>query len=205
MASLAVRKGLLAIMVSASVGVTACSGTTSSTTAPPATAGPGSTTTSGPTATAPGSPAPAATPAPGASTSAGGVTGAKCPTAAAVGAGLGVTVSAPVQIRGKASVPLPAGATGLACDYRGSSLNVLVEIVSGIDPSHIADWSAKFPVPYKSASGVGDQARTFLQALNGGKDNEGVVATKGTTLVDIVATATPATLSQVEALAASLL
>ena len=114
-------------------------------------------------------------------------------------------MSAPVLVRGGGSTPLPAGATAIVCDYHGASLNVIVEVISNIDPSHIADWSAKFPVPYKSASGVGDQARTFLQTLNGGKDNEGVVATKGRTLVDIVATATPASLGQVEALTASLL
>jgi hypothetical protein len=54
-------------------------------------------------------------------------------------------------------------------------------------------------------SGVGDQARSFQQALNGGRDNEGLVATKGSTLVDITATATPATLAQLEALVSQLL
>ena len=57
----------------------------------------------------------------------------------------------------------------------------------------------------KSVSGVGDQATSFFQSLGGGKDNEGVVATKGSTLVSIGATATPASLSQVEALVNSLL
>jgi hypothetical protein len=55
-------------------------------------------------------------------------------------------------------------------------------------------------VTYTSVSGVGDQARSFSQSLGGGKDNEGVVATKGSSLVDITATATPASLAQIEAL-----
>ena len=53
--------------------------------------------------------------------------------------------------------------------------------------------------------GVGDQARAFTQPLGAGKDNEEVVATKGSTLVAITATATPATLAQVEALVKQLL
>jgi hypothetical protein len=60
-------------------------------------------------------------------------------------------------------------------------------------------------VPYASVSGIGDQARSFSQPLNAGKDNGGVVATKGSTLVDIVATGTPASLAQVEALVDQLL
>jgi hypothetical protein len=56
------------------------------------------------------------------------------------------------------------------------------------------------PVPYASVSGVGDQARSFSQPLGGGTDNEGVAATKGSTLVGVIATATPATLTQIEAL-----
>ena len=49
-------------------------------------------------------------------------------------------------------------------------------------------------------SGVGDQARSFRADLDGGRDNEGMVATKGSTLVAITATATPATLAQLGAL-----
>lgn len=63
----------------------------------------------------------------------------------------------------------------------------------------------KFSVAYKSVSGVGDQARSFSQPLNAGKDNEGVVATKGSNLVDITATGTSASLSQIEALVSQLL
>lgn len=48
-------------------------------------------------------------------------------------------------------------------------------------------------------------ARTFLQSLNCGQDNEGVVATKSSDLVAITATATPASLAQVEALVSQLL
>lgn len=57
----------------------------------------------------------------------------------------------------------------------------------------------------RSVSGVGDQARSFSETLGGGKTNEGVVATKGTHLVLIDATYTPASLAQVEALVSQLL
>jgi len=82
---------------------------------------------------------------------------------------------------------------------------VIIEILKNIVPSDISKFSSKFPVAYKSVSGVGDQARSFFQPLGGGKDNEGVVATKGSTLVAIDATATPASLAQVEALVSQLL
>ena len=130
---------------------------------------------------------------------------ASCPTAATVGAALGITVSKPIGVAGGGGAQLPAGATGLACDYSGTGLNVIIELISNIDPTSIAQFSSKFPVAYASVSGVGDQARSFSLSLSGGKDNEGVVATKGTTLVAITATATPASLAQIEALVNQLL
>lgn len=84
-------------------------------------------------------------------------------------------------------------------------MNVIIELIRNISPSYIAKFSTKFPVTFTSVSGVGDQARSFSVSLGGGKDNEGVVATKGSTLVDIVATATPASLSQLESLVGQLL
>lgn len=130
---------------------------------------------------------------------------ASCPTAETVGAALGITVNKPVGVAGGGGTQLPAGAKGLACDYSGTGLNVIIVMISNVDPSSITLFSSKFPVAYKSVSGVGDQARSFSQPLNGGKDNEGVVATKGSTLVDITATATPASLAQIEALVNQLL
>lgn len=128
-----------------------------------------------------------------------------CPTGPVVGAALGLTLSAPTAVPGGGGTPLPPGATGEACDYRGTASNVIIELISGIDPSAIGQFSDKFPVPYAAVAGVGDQARSFRQDLNGGKDNEGVVATKGSSLVEITATATPASLAQVEALVSQLL
>ena len=108
-------------------------------------------------------------------------------------------------VAGGGGTQLPAGAKGLACEYSGAGLNVIIEVISNIDTSSITLFSGKFPVAYVSVSGVGDQARSFSQPLNGGKDNEGVVATKGSTLVSITATATPASLAQIEALVSQLL
>ena len=100
---------------------------------------------------------------------------------------------------------LPAGATAEVCEYHASTYNVIIERLTNISPSFITQFSSKFPVAFTTVAGVGDQARSFSVALGGGKDNEGVVATKGTTLVAIVATATPATLAQIEALVDQLL
>lgn len=128
-----------------------------------------------------------------------------CPTGSVVGAALGVTLPNPSTVPGGGGIQLPAGASGVACEYPGNSLNVIIELITNIDPSAIGLFSSRYPVPYKSVSGVGDQARSFSQQLNGGKDNEGVVATKGSTLVAITATDTPASLSQVETLVTQLL
>jgi hypothetical protein len=82
---------------------------------------------------------------------------------------------------------------------------VIIEVLRNISPSFISKFSSQFPVAFKSVSGVGDQARSFTEPIGGGRDNEGVVATEGSTLVAIVATATPASLVQVEALVNQLL
>jgi hypothetical protein len=129
---------------------------------------------------------------------------ATCPTAATVDAALGTSLPAPVGI-GTGSTQLPAGATGVACEYHASAYNVIIELISNIAPSSITNFTKNFPVPPTAVSGVGDQAQSFSQSLGPGKVNEGVVATKGSTLVSIGATYTPATLAQVEALVNSLL
>jgi hypothetical protein len=131
--------------------------------------------------------------------------GDKCPTAVTVGAALGITLPKPTTIANGGGLPVPAGATGVACEYAGKTYNVIIELMTNVPPTTIALFSAHFPVPYANVSGVGDQARSFLQTLSSGKDNEGVVATKGTNLVSIVATATPASLAQLEALVSQLL
>jgi len=167
----------------------------------------GSSGTPAPAAT---TPAAAATAAPSAtvaavSTATTGPAAGTCPTAATVDTALGVTLAAPVGVPGGGGTQLPAGSVGLVCEYHGATANVIIEVISNTDPSLISKFSDKFPVAYSAVSGVGDQARSFRQQLGGGKDNEAVVATKGSTLVDITATATPATLAQVEALVTQLL
>jgi hypothetical protein len=129
----------------------------------------------------------------------------ECPTAATVGSALGITVPAPFTVGGGGGTQLPAGATGIACDYRGQTLNVIIELIRNIKPSYITQFSSKFPVAFTSVSGLGNQARAFSAPLSGGKDNEGVTATQGSTLVSIVATDTPASLSQIESLVRQLL
>jgi hypothetical protein len=129
-----------------------------------------------------------------------------CPTAATVGSALGITLPAPFTVGGGGGgTQLPAGATGIACDYRGQTLNVIIELIRNIKPSYITQFSSKFPVAFTSVSGLGNQARAFSAPLAGGKDNEGVTATQGSTLVSIVATDTPASLSQIESLVRQLL
>jgi hypothetical protein len=128
----------------------------------------------------------------------------KCPAAAQVGAALGMTLPRPTDVTGPPNT-LPAGATAVICNYHGSTFNVIIEILGNIDPSYISHFSDRFPVPYKSVAGVGVQARSFYQSLGGGRDNEGVVATTGRKLVSVTATATPASLAQVEALVQQLL
>src|ERR1700690_1224176 len=132
MASGSVRRlavGLTAI----GLVVAACGGTTGGapTTAPtvPAATGPAATV------------APLATPtvAPGASVS---VTAAApgCPTGATVGAALGITLPAPVSVKGGGGEKLPAGATGISCEYHAASYNVILEVLTGVPPAFISNY-----------------------------------------------------------------
>ena len=183
------------------VALAAC-GSSSSTplaasTAATAVASSAPTSAAGVTATPAASTAPLSTP----TTTTAAVT---CPTAATVDAALGTTLPAPVGIT-NGSTNLPAGATGVACEYHAATYNVIIELISNITPSSISGFTKNFPVPAAAVSGVGDQAASFSQSLGAGRVNEGVVATKGSSLVSIVATNTPATLAQVEALVNSLL
>jgi hypothetical protein len=131
--------------------------------------------------------------------------GSECPAAATVNAALGTNLNNPSKVTGGGSTTLPSGASAIACDYAATGMNVIIELISNIPAVSIDLFSAKFPVAYKNVSGVGDQARSFSETLGAGKDNEGVVATKGTSLVLVDATATPASLGQVETLVGQLL
>jgi hypothetical protein len=130
---------------------------------------------------------------------------AQCPSGSSVGSALGATLPDATNVVSGSTAQLPTGATGIVCDYHTTAENVIITVLQNIPASYISKYSANFPVAYKPVSGVGDQARSFVVALGGGKDNEGVVAAKGSTVVAAVATATPATLSQLEALVNSLL
>ena len=110
-----------------------------------------------------------------------------------------------VGVAGGGSAQLPTGATGIVCEYSAPPENVILEVIQNIPSSFISAYSSKFPKNFTTVSGLGDAARSFVDDLGGGKTNEGVVAAQGTTIVAIVATATPATLSQIESLVRSLL
>jgi hypothetical protein len=176
------RLGLASVVVVASVA--ACGGSTSA--------------SASPTASIPASAVALASPKTTAAP-------ATCPTGARVGSALGIVLPKPVGVPPTGASPLPAGVTGEVCNYHASTYNVIIERLTNISPSFITQFSSKFPVAFTTVAGVGDQARAFSVSLGGGKDNEGVVATKGTTLVAIIATATPATLAQIEALVNQLL
>jgi len=93
------------------------------------------------------------------------------------------------------------------CEYDAAAAgqNVIVEVIQGIPQSYISAYSSKFPANFVPVSGVGDIARSFHVSIGNGKNNEGLVAAQGTTIVAVVATGTPATLSQIEAFVSSLL
>ena len=93
------------------------------------------------------------------------------------------------------------------CEYNAAAAgqNVIVEVIQNIPSSYISEYSSKFPANFKTVSGLGDVARSFQTTITGGKTNEGVVAAQGTTIVAVVATGTPASLSQMKSLVSSLL
>lgn len=128
-----------------------------------------------------------------------------CPSGGTVGSALGTTLPDPTGVVSPGGTALPSGATDINCDYHTTSENVIISILTGIPASYISKFSDQFPVTFTPVSGVGDEARSFSVALGGGKNNEGLVAAKGSTVVALVATATPATLSQVKSLVNSLL
>jgi hypothetical protein len=177
------RLAALAILLVA--GLSACGGSSSTSHSPAASA------PSGAVAVATASPTPAPP---------------TCPTGASVGSALGITLPEPVGVPySGGGTPFPAGAKGEACEYHAQSYNVIIERITNIDPSYIAQFSVHFPAAYASVAGVGDQARSFSVSIGSGKVNEGVVATKGSTLVAIVVTAAPTSLAQIEALVSQLL
>jgi hypothetical protein len=127
----------------------------------------------------------------------------QCPSGATVGSALGITLPNATGVSGGGQ--LPGGATGIVCNYHAAVYNVLIEVLNNAGASFIPGFTSHFLGTVKSVSGVGDSATSFYEPLGAGHDNEGVVAAKGTTLVDVTATYTPATLSQIEALVNSLL
>ena len=160
--------------------------------------------TPSPTTSAPGATPTAAAPTSAVATPTASAASAVCPTGATVGSALGTTLPNATGVGGGGG-QLPAGVAGVVCNYHTASENVIIEVLLNINPSIISNFTKNFPGGVKSVSGLGDQATSFYVTLGAGKDNEGVVATKGSTLVSIGATATPASLSQIEALVNSLL
>jgi hypothetical protein len=91
------------------------------------------------------------------------------------------------------------------CEYSAVATNVIIEVIQNIPSSYIAEYSSKFPANFKPVSGLGDEARSFETTITGGHTDIGVVAAQGTTIAVVVATDTPATLTQVESLVRTLL
>jgi hypothetical protein len=165
---------------------------------------PAASSSSGSTPTAAAT-APPATAAPTVTTT---TASSSCPSGSTVASALGVTaLPNAVGVAGGGTTELPAGATGIVCEYpaEASGVNVIIEVIQNIPSSYISAYSSKFPTNFKPVSGLGDEARSFVTSIGNGKTNEGVVAAQGTTIVAVVATGTPATLSQVESLVGSLL
>src|SRR5713226_1755821 len=69
-----------------------------------------------------------------------------CPAAATVDAALGVTLPKPVGVAGSGGTQLPAGASATICEYHAQTYNVIIEIITNIDPSFITQFSSRFPV-----------------------------------------------------------
>jgi hypothetical protein len=160
----------------------------------------GSSTSTPPPSSAAGTAAPTAAPTPTAAAAA-----AQCPSGSTVGSALSTTLPDATGVPETGTGQFPSGATGFTCEYKGTTDNVIITVLQNIPSSYISAFSQHFPVAFKTVSGVGDVARSFFQSLGAGRNNEGLVAAKGSTVVAIVATYTPATLSQLEALVNSLL
>jgi hypothetical protein len=133
---------------------------------------------------------------------------AQCPTAAQVGAALGMTLPPPRSVSGGGG--LPAGVTGVVCDYRSASSEVLVEVFANVDPSYVQHdeqsiQARSASVRFTPVTGLGDQAVSYSYSLGSGADAEGVLATKGSNFVGVYATRTPASLTQIEHLVSELL
>ena len=85
-------------------------------------------------------------------------------------------------------------------------MNVIIEV----HPEHpvVVRLRIQLEVPYEFQNrcpGWATSPAPSSTTVGGGKTNEGVVAAQGTTIVAVVATDTPATLTQVESLVGSLL
>jgi len=169
------------------VGVAACGGSSGG--SAPSSSGPAQSAT--PTPAASGT-----TPTPGSGTAT-----LSCPTAAEVGAALGLTVPAPTTIGTSAS--------GISCNYLSLSapvLDVEISIVHDIPTAYLGTAEASMQASaatvgfaFTPVSGVGDQAYSYSYSLGSSETALGILAVKGTTFVGIACTRTTATLTQVEA------
>jgi hypothetical protein len=168
----------------------------------------GSATTSSPSAASATSASTAAATSAAATTPAAPVASAHCPASSAIGSALGVTAPPATTVPGASA--LPAGASGVVCNYLTPSFDVLVEVFVNITPAFIARGEQQInahtsSVTFSPVSGVGDTAYSYHYSLGAAGTAEGVLAVKGTTFVAVSATRTPASLSQVEALVNQLL
>jgi hypothetical protein len=136
-----------------------------------------------------------------------------CPAASTVNAGLGVTVGAPNTIP---ATSLPAGDTGVTCEYISIAAKSVVIITLGTGPVSepfipLIETAEKKAAATQgetftdtSVSGVGDQAVILSVTKTGVPKEDGILAVKGQT--GLVVTVVPsASQSQLESFASQLL
>ena len=181
--------------------VAGCGGSSS-----PASTAPGSSSETPAAAVTP-TPTPAPTPTP---TPAPAFSVASCPLSSSVSQVLGETVSTP-NTNTTSSLPLPSGASGIRCLYPGSvHVPVMITLAENVPA---ADFSAVQMVmagadtgqtisQFTPVAGVGDQAVTYSLAS---ETATGVIAIKGTDVVDVTTLFVAVPLSQIESLVTQLL
>jgi hypothetical protein len=124
-----------------------------------------------------------------------------CPSAADVGAGLGLTPPAPT-----ANV-LPEG---VLCNYQWGTQDVLITLIPGVTSSIFStsetavktfqkQLTGLSSITFSSVSVVGDEAYSYSYPGAGGSTDDGILAVEGTDYAGVSCTGTKVPLTQIEA------